>query len=287
MRIAATLREKIYLSRGRVLLRRAGLRRVLVLLAAWRARRARNGSALPRGELVTARFGEFAARFHVSTPEECQRVRTLGGEKRFLGRLLEEVRPGDVACDIGSNFGLYTVFLAQAVGARGCVLGFEPERRSFERCRENLRLNALENVRLFDCALGEVEKQAALVVAESAASGVHRVSSHGAAPGARVQPVRVVTGDRFFAEHSLPVLNVLKLDVEGMEEEVLHGFAEMLRRPECRLVFCEVHFAILDERGRWDAPRRIIEFLDRCGFRRIDWLNSGHFLAHKQPRGEK
>ncbi|GEM_PF-424524 len=279
---AATLKQKLYLSRTRVLMRRAGIRRALELVATLRAFGYRLRYRLRPSERAMVRIREQAARFVVSSSDEMQRVQTLGGEKKFLERLLEEVRSGDVAYDIGTSLGLHTVFLAKAVGDAGCVIGFEPEARSYQRCRENLRLNALHNVRLFDCALADEENEVQLVVGESAASGVHHVQRRGDGHAhGWLQPIRLVVGDRFIAGHGLPAPDVLKLDVEGMEEEVLRGLAETLRRPNCRLVLCEVHFAILDQRGRWDAPRRIQEFLVSCGFGTVDWLNSGHLLARK------
>jgi len=91
----------------------------------------------------------------------------------------------------------------------------------------------------------------------------------------------MVVGNRFIDMESLPVPNVIKIDVEGMEEEVLLGLVQTLHRPECRLILCEVHFAVLDQRGRWDAPRRILYFLEDCGVDTIEWLNYGHLMATK------
>ena len=282
MGFVAGLRQRIYLSRGRVLLRRLGMRRVLGLIATVRSLPDRYRAAPALSERATVRLDEFTASFLISSVDELRRTATLGGERHLLSRLLQEVRPGEVAYDVGTNLGLYTVFLAKAVGERGCVVGFEPELRSFQRCHENLRLNSLSNVWIFDRALGNEEKEVALVVDESPASGVHHVlSSRDGRAASQLQPVRMVIGDRFIAEQSLPVPNVIKIDVEGMEEEVLLGLAHTLRRPECRLVFCEVHFAVLDQRGRWDAPRRILQFLESCGFKTTEWLNYGHVMAIK------
>jgi FkbM family methyltransferase len=284
MELAAALRQKIYLSRGRVLLRRLGMRRVLGLIAAVRALRARHRPAVAAGERATVHIGPWSAAFHISSPDESARVESLNGERRFLGRFLQEVRPGDVVYDVGANIGIYTAFLARAVGKAGVVVAFEPEGRCFARCLENLALNSLRNVRLFDCALGNQEQEIELVVDEAAASGVHHVL--GGADGnvaARLQPARMVPGDFLVARESLPVPNVVKIDVEGFEEEVLLGLSGTLAHPQCRLVLCEIHFAVLDQRGRWDAPGRMIRFLQRCGFSSIRWLDSGHVMARRLP----
>jgi hypothetical protein len=42
------------------------------------------------------------------------------------------LRPGDVALDIGANFGSHTIPLAQLVGPGGAVYAFEPQRILFQ-----------------------------------------------------------------------------------------------------------------------------------------------------------
>lgn len=284
--LGTTLKERLYLSRLRVLLRRAGIGRVLALGRAVRALGYQVRFRLSQRESVVVRVRDLTVTFPISSPFEMQHVETVGGEKKLLHRLIQEARTGDVAYDIGTNIGLYTVFLAKAVGEKGCVIGFEPELRSYRRCQYNLRINSLTKVRLFDRALGKEEKEVGLVVDEQPGSGLHHVlrSKDGSA-GSRLQPIRVVIGDRFSAEQALPVPNIIKVDVEGMEMEVLLGFSQTLRCPECRLVCCEVHFAILEQTGQKDAPRRILELLDASGFKRIDWVDSSHFLAFKHSSG--
>lgn len=278
--------QTIYLSRGRVLLRRLGMRQAIGLIAALRSLPNTFRDA-PLPACVSVSLNGVTSRFLISSTDELRRTQTLGGEGRFLQRLLQEIRPREVVYDIGTNLGLYTIFLAKAVGSHGRIIGFEPELRSFERCQENLRLNSLANVKVFDRALGNEDREIVLAVDESAASGVHHVlGRRDGETSTRWQSAKMVVGDRFIDMESLPTPNVIKIDVEGMEEEVLLGLTQTLRRPQCRLVFCEIHFAVLDQRGRWDAPRRILHFLEDCGFDTIEWLNYGHVMATKasQPR---
>jgi FkbM family methyltransferase len=275
------VRQSIYLSRGRVFLRRLGMRRALSLIAAMRSL-PDTFRDVPLPTCVSVALKGLTSSFVVSSEDEMRRTETLGGEGRFLLRLLQEIRPGEVVYDIGANLGLYSVFLAKGVGPEGRVIGFEPELRSFERCQENLQLNSLPNVKVFDRALGNEDCEIVLAVDESAASGVHHIlGGRDGETSTRWQSAKMVVGDRFIDMESLPVPNVIKIDVEGMEEEVLLGLAQTLHRSECRLVFCEVHFAVLDQRGRWDAPRRIVRFLEGCGFDTIEWLNYGHLMATK------
>jgi len=48
-------------------------------------------------------------------------------ETILLGQLLNILKQGDVAYDIGANIGIHTIFMAKKVGCSGHVYAFEPE----------------------------------------------------------------------------------------------------------------------------------------------------------------
>ncbi len=64
---------------------------------------------------------------------------------------------GDVVFDIGSNIGAFTVPFAKKVGAFGEVYAFEPQKFIYEILEENVKKNKLQNVNLFNIALGKKE----------------------------------------------------------------------------------------------------------------------------------
>jgi hypothetical protein len=72
--------------------------------------------------------------------------------------------------------------------------------------------------------------------------------------------------------------NVVHKDVEGFESEVLCGSAIFLDRPSLRAIGVEVHFALLDRRGRRNAPREIERMLHSVGFR-CCWTDYSHLVA--------
>jgi len=49
-------------------------------------------------------------------------------------------------------------------------------------------------------------------------------------------PARVVRGDQYAQEHGIPSIDLLKVDVEGMEERVLQGFSRLFQEQRIRLV---------------------------------------------------
>ena len=94
-----------------------------------------------------------------------------------------------------------------------------------------------------------------------------------------------------YAERFPP--NVIKIDVEGFELEVLTGMAQFLASPTLRSLFIEVHFSILSERGRTEAPRKIVHRFRLTGFN-VKWLDPSHLVAQRRdinfvaaPRAER
>ncbi len=81
------------------------------------------------------------------------------------------------------------------------------------------------------------------------------------------------------AEGDVPQPNVVKIDVDGAEEEVIDGLGDVLANTHCKAVFCEIHFAILAKAGWADAPSRIKEKLSAAGLTDQRWLDASHLLA--------
>ena len=77
--------------------------------------------------------------------------------------------------------------------------------------------------------------------------------------------VKTDTVDLFCAGHSIQTIDILKVDVEGMEARLFEGASGMFRRKAVRLVLTEVYFRAVYEGMRlfWDLHRQ----LEGYGFR--------------------
>lgn len=197
-------------------------------------------------------------------------------ELRFSRALMRQVRGSDVVWDIGANVGTYTLPLSDAVADGGRVIAFEPLPTCFAALQQ--RCAGRSNVHPLQVALGDRGGSARLSVNGDELS---TTSSLFVAPGATTIEVPIATGDTLVAEGEVPAPHVIKIDVEGFEEEVLRGIEHLLDRPECRAVLCEVHFKILDERGERHAPSRIVQRLRRHGFA-TRWIDASHVAALRE-----
>src|SRR5689334_11219087 len=66
-------------------------------------------------------------------------------EIAFVRRVL---RPGMRAIDIGANYGLYTLAMAQNVGPEGAVWSYEPASAASDCLRRTIARNGLTNIHL-------------------------------------------------------------------------------------------------------------------------------------------
>jgi FkbM family methyltransferase len=212
-----------------------------------------------------------------SVKRRIDRVLGTGGyESRFSDALIAAIRPGDVVWDVGANVGIYTATFADRVGERGVVCAFEPVPTCFSALERRTALRG--NVRCYPVALGDKAATATMFTSDDPLGVTHSMV-HDVANG-RAVTVQVHPGDALVANATAPLPNVLKIDVEGFEEEVLSGLAQTLADAACRAVFVEVHFAILEKRGARHAPARIKQQLDGYGFD-VRWTDASHLAAQR------
>lgn len=136
------------------------------------------------------------------------------------------IKPGWTAVDVGANIGVLTVPLAHMVGPAGVVLAIEPQRQAFQMLNGNLALNQIINVVAMHGALGEKAGTIKVPPIRYADPG----NFGGVELGEVGEPVRMWTLDQIL--DGRPV-QFIKIDVEGMEREVITGGARTLadKRP--------------------------------------------------------
>jgi FkbM family methyltransferase len=210
----------------------------------------------------------------------------IEAEPRVRQAIVDCVHAGDIVWDVGGNIGYYALIMAKLVRERGKVVVFEPTPDCVEELLSNIRLNELGNVFVEQIALGDVDGVLEMEVANTPMSRTNRLRFNALADDRQqnVMKVRVMPGDLFCDRSGGEVPNIIKVDVEGAEEEVLLGLRRILSEPRCHTVICEVHFGILEARGKQDAPVRILSFLKSLGFSQQSWLDAGHFLVRKPQK---
>ena len=134
------------------------------------------------------------------------------------------LRPEDVVIDVGANLGAHTQALAHTVGPKGAVIAFEPQRILFQAMCANVALGSLTNVLTFHLAVGEAQGQVLIPALDYTVSQNFGGLELGAAQSG--EPCNVVPLDMF----PLGRCRLMKIDVEGMELQVLKGATNLIRQ---------------------------------------------------------
>jgi len=169
-------------------------------------------------------YGEFS-------PEECEYIVSLAKN-----------RPGELCLDIGANIGC----ISQALLDAGCsVEAFEPQPAVFELLVKNTPGATCHNI-----ALGSTAGTAKMPLVDYSKKG----NFGGLGIGSGNLEVEVRTLDSFEYTN----VGLIKLDVEGFEEEVLRGAVETIAR--CKPI-------IYLEADRVEKLTSLAMFLSSIGYR--------------------
>jgi len=147
-------------------------------------------------------------------------------ERAKTRMLLEILKPGQVVFDIGANIGYYTLLAARKVGPSGRVVAFEPSARNISYLYRHLTLNSAENVTLVPMACSDRTTLSRFLPGTNCATGRLERGDRPSENG-RFECAATVTVDEIVRELRLTP-DVLKVDVEGGEEQVLKGAAQTL-----------------------------------------------------------
>lgn len=179
-----------------------------------------------------------------------------------LDLLLPLLVPGMCVVDVGANIGTHTVAFASAVGRNGQVIAFEPQALVFQNLCANLALNALTQVTPVQAAVGAEPGTIAIP---------HLDPEHATNFGA----VKAGHGEHIVERVTLDALqlercDLIKIDVEGMEAEVIAGARETIAR--CKSV-------LFVENNTLEWSKAIIETIKSLNYKAY-W----HIAAYYNPR---
>lgn len=144
--------------------------------------------------------------------------------------LMHFLRPEDLFIDAGANIGVYTVLASGVAGAR--TIAFEPGEFAYQYLTSNIRLNDLSAlVTARNMALGKQEGK----IRFTAGLGTENHVIQDKNPAAGVE-VLLTTLDAQLKELEPAVI---KIDVEGFEQDVVAGGLGCLAKPSLRALIIE------------------------------------------------
>lgn len=176
--------------------------------------------------------------------------------------------------DVGANTGIYSLYAALREDVR--VYAYEPSATSHAALYTNIHANSLDQ-RIVGLCMGFYDKNEIgklhMDTAEAGAA-MHNFGDLASTMeaidiGKHLEYMPTFSIDDFRKLYRLPPPTYLKVDVDGVEEEILHGATQTLNDEQVRSVLIEM----MDD----DVTRneRITEFLKRHGFHMQQELSEG------------
>lgn len=173
-------------------------------------------------------------RFHIDTTYPIESTLWLFGYyDDMMMRFLEaKLKPGDTFIDIGANCGAFTFAAAKMMQEKGRIFAFEPGPPILARLRANLALNPAVERMTTVIPQGLGSQPGRFYYQEEVhnrgnASLLHTTGT----------PVEVIRLDDWATQHGIEKVDVIKIDVEGMEYEVLAGGSELLAKAKPIIYF--------------------------------------------------
>lgn len=188
-------------------------------------------------QIIKGRYGYYMLNVHSPIGRALQFYGEHGENELSLMR--EFIREGTTVFDIGAHQGTHTLAFSRFVGESGNVVSFEPQRAMYQIAAGTVALNELYNVRLFNFAIGNKRNVVDIPIFNYKRPG--HFSGMSIKQDIIGEKVIQETIDSLTSELGLDQnVSLIKIDVEGMEYQVLSG-AENLISEARPTIYFELH----------------------------------------------
>jgi len=201
--------------------------------------------------------GESAV-FKSETMAEIRHFYPIYGEIKELEDLLDELGKEDIFFDIGSHVGIYSIISATTI-EENQIFAFEPHPLNVKRMKENMKLNNIRRINIFEVGLSDED-----IVGELSVDGKEPGAvGHSVDRRNEAYEIKYQEGDKIIKEENLPKPNIIKIDVEGAELKVLRGLENSLQN--CRVCYAEVSDDLKDF---GECRQELFKFFEERGFQK-------------------
>ncbi len=143
----------------------------------------------------------------------------------------EYLKPGMNVFDIGANIGYHTFYMAKLVNPGGVVYAIEPTNWAINKLEKNLSLNpTIDNVIIAQLALADESLGIQKLSFQSSYRLDGKIEND-------IQSIKVMKLDDFVVEYNIPLVNFIKMDVDGHEGKIFEGAKETIKKHHPGILF--------------------------------------------------
>jgi len=150
----------------------------------------------------------------------------IGGnlwEPHIVEFLKHELTPTSNFVDAGSNYGYHSIRASKFCNK---VYSFEPQELMYNLSKESINDNLIENIEVFNFALGDEEKEIKLSYIDYLNESFNGGEVSIIYDGNSGETTKVVKLDNMVNEQ----IDVIKIDVQGYEKFVINGSKEIIKK---------------------------------------------------------
>ena len=198
--------------------------------------------------------------------------------------ILDCLSQGATFIDVGCHVGYYTLIGRQKVGDEGSVYAFDPNPFTYSVLMNNIMLNGYKNIYAYNCALSNKEGTSTLNIPvcdeglSTLCSLKNLETEIQQSKYKSSEVVHTVTKrlDNVFENLMENKIALIKLDVEGFEQEVIEGAMNFILNKKPLNIIFEVNKMVPNQKS--NQMRNILNLLRPIGYE--------SFIIHPWPYSE-
>jgi FkbM family methyltransferase len=207
-------------------------------------------------------------RFQTSDSGSEYRAKTTLTKELDTIAWIDSFDAAEIFWDIGANIGTFSVYAGRHRGVR--TLCFEPAAANYSALVRNILLNELDRKVTAFCLAFSGTTQVGVLNLESDRTGsaTNQFGEFGdrspysrGSTKVRAQGMIAYSVDEFVRVFRTPIPSHIKIDVDGLEIDILRGAVETLRNPAVRSILIELPLKRMEE------TNEAISILGSIGFR--------------------
>jgi len=201
---------------------------------------------------------------YIDSPVESEfRLKSCFHEPETVKWIEKFLKKDETIFDVGANIGAYSLIMAKVHKGKNKVYAFEPNFTSYNKLCKNIILNNCdESIFPFQLALSEKYGIDTLNYSSfEVGSAYHTIGDNRflkSSPKYR-QPIITYSIDKFISDFKLSIPQHIKIDVDGLEYDILRGAIKTLSSKSFRTLNVEI-----DENSK--NSQKIITFVKSLGF---------------------
>jgi FkbM family methyltransferase len=177
----------------------------------------------------------------------------------------QNLKPGQVVLDIGTNEGVFASLAGKIVGDSGLVIAIEPQSRLRDIIEINFRINEVTNFKIYQSAFGKNES-------EKMSLNLYPALNNGASSlmtsnklSSKTEEISFISTETILNECQISKIDFVKVDVEGFEHQVVKELLPYIKRGVICKLLLDYHTSILQSQNI--NPQHIHDSLIASGMR--------------------